>query len=432
MKQKNTFAVTLMLGLIFLACEEKAPDKIVFGQAVSLSGSWAQTNLLTTEPVYRMWIEELNKDGGLYIQKYGKKIPVELLQYDDESDIDKMKTQLTKLILEDKVDFLLPPISTAFLHEAATIANKYGYILMGGAGGAIKLKEVIAGLPYFFNVLNFADTQMPVMADLLEEVGVESVAILMVDDLHGVEYAATLVPELAIRNIDVVMVKSYQESDPNVGDVIAEAITEADALEADAFIGFTYPVGTFTGLGVAMAMNYNPKLLHFNVGPNFANFPEAMGGDAMVEGIMVPGAWTGESAEGLPAFEEKFNKRWGDGDEPTPIDYWGTAAYYAGCQFFQQAIEKAGSLDQAEIRDIMATNTFDTVMGPIKFEKGMMVGYVGQMGQWQDGVYEVIGPEDQRTADPIYPKPPWPEGEGDDTDSDTDTDTNDAEPDAGN
>ncbi|GAH51315.1 unnamed protein product, partial [marine sediment metagenome] len=32
----------------------------------------------------------------------------------------------------------------------------------------------------------------------------------------------------------------------------------------------------------------------------------------------------------------------------------------------------------------------------------------GQVGQWQDGVYEVIGPADKATADAIYPKPPFP------------------------
>ena len=32
----------------------------------------------------------------------------------------------------------------------------------------------------------------------------------------------------------------------------------------------------------------------------------------------------------------------------------------------------------------------------------------GQIGQWQNGVIEVIDPGDKRTAAPVYPKPPWP------------------------
>ena len=48
---------------------------------------------------------------------------MELNQYDDESDVTKMKSQLERLILEDKVDFLLPPVGTTFLLEAAPIAG---------------------------------------------------------------------------------------------------------------------------------------------------------------------------------------------------------------------------------------------------------------------------------------------------------------------
>jgi branched-chain amino acid transport system substrate-binding protein len=437
MRTKIGFVGLWLLALLITgACDEKAPDKIVFGQAVSLSGARADLNMMTTEPIYQMWIDEINDDGGLYIEKYDKKIPVELMQYDDESDIEKMKSQLTRLILEDKVDFLFPPTGTEFLHEAAIIANKYGYILMGGAGGAIKLKEIIAGLPYFFNVLNFADTQMPVFAEILEELDVENVAILMVDDLHGVEYTATLTPLLALAGIDVKMIKAYREDDPDIADTIAAVLMEADALDVDAFISFSYPTGSFTTIGVAQAMGYNPKLFHLNLGPNWSTFPDMFGGFEGVEGVMGPGAWNSASADGVAAFEEKFVKKWSKGDTPIPLDYWGHLFYYAGCQFFQQAVEKAGTLDHSKIRDIMATTTFETIMGPVKFESGMMVGYVGQMGQWQDGVFEVIGPTEDRTADPIYPKPEWPEGEpgtDDDTDTDTETETehDTSSPDAG-
>jgi hypothetical protein len=56
----------------------------------------------------------------------------------------------------------------------------------------------------------------------------------------------------------------------------------------------------------------------------------------------------------------------------------------------------------------MATETFDTAMGPMKFENGINVTHPGQIGQWQDGVFEVVAPPDKRTAEPIYPKPEWP------------------------
>lgn len=413
MKRNLIFVVFVVIGAVCLAaCDEEAPDKIVFGQVTSLTGYLTDINKLTTGPAYKLWIEDVNRDGGLYIEKYGKKIPIELLQYDDQSDVEIMKTQLDRLILEDKVDFLLPPVSTGMLFEAAPIANRYGYIMIGGAGGAIKLKEIISGLPYFFNALNFGDTQMPVLAEIMAEVGVERVAIMMIDDLHGVEYTATLTPLLAQLGIDVVMIKTYLESatEEEMGNAIVAAMMEADALEADAFLGFTYPAGSFTAAGAAMAIGYSPKLFHLNVGSSFASFRDAFGA-AAVEGIMGPGAWNAKSSPGAGEFEQRFMQRWGGGDDPISVDYWGHLVYYASCQALQQAIEKAGSLDHNKIREILSTETFDTLMGPVKFEKGMMVGHVGQMGQWQNGVFEVIDPaSDNRTAAPIYPKPAWPAG----------------------
>jgi hypothetical protein len=34
--------------------------------------------------------------------------------------------------------------------------------------------------------------------------------------------------------------------------------------------------------------------------------------------------------------------------------------------------------------------------------------YAGQIGQWQNGIPQVIDPGDKRTKPPIYPKQPWP------------------------
>jgi branched-chain amino acid transport system substrate-binding protein len=390
-------------AFVLCSCIDKeAPETIVIGQVTSLTGPQAEGVQSTTGPIHEMWIEEINKKGGLYIKDYDKKIPVEYLKYDDESDIDKMKSLLKKMMLEDKVHFVLPPWSTTFHYEAALLTNQYGYILVGGAGSAIKLKEIISGLPYFFSVLNHADTQMPAFADILEETGVKRVGILFVDVLFGIEYTATIVPELGLRDIDVVMLRDYHYLDPDIATVLADTMSEAMDLEVDAFLGFTYPDASFPAPGVAMELGFNPKVFSLAVGPSYAAFRDAYGNEA-VEGIIGPGAWNTKTSKEAKVFAEKFIKRWDQ--EP---EYWGHLSYYSSLQFFEQAIEKAGTLDQAEIREIMSTSTFDTAMGPMKFENGINVASTGDMGQWQDGIFEVIGPDDKRTADTLFPKPEWP------------------------
>jgi hypothetical protein len=35
---------------------------------------------------------------------------------------------------------------------------------------------------------------------------------------------------------------------------------------------------------------------------------------------------------------------------------------------------------------------------------------MGNVGQWQDGIFEVIDRSDKATSDPIVPKSAWPKG----------------------
>jgi branched-chain amino acid transport system substrate-binding protein len=370
-------------------------DTIVFGQVTSLSGPNAVGVDSTTGPVHEMWIADVNAAGGIYVEEYGKQMPIELIQYDDQSDIGTMTQLLERLILEDQVDFLLPPWSTAFMFAAAPIANQHEYILIGGAGGAVQLKEMIHDLPYYFQVISFADTQMPALADILEELGVESVAIIFIGDLHGIEYSGVLVPELGLRGIDVKMVKEYP---PNPTD-LSPMLKEAEALEVDAFIGFTYPPATFLATGQAIELGIDFDVFYLNVVTFSPDYRDAFG--PLSEGMMGGGAWNGKTSDLAQEFLDHYIDF--HGKEP---DYWGSIFYYSSLQHLQQAIEDAGTLDQRVIRDYLATETYDTYLGPYHYENQFFRDHPGQIGQWQNGVFEVVNPGDTRTAPPII-KPAW-------------------------
>jgi hypothetical protein len=46
----------------------------------------------------------------------------------------------------------------------------------------------------------------------------------------------------------------------------------------------------------------------------------------------------------------------------------------------------------------------------MKFDKlRFNMTHPGEIGQWQNGSWEIIDPGNKRTAAPIYPKPAWPE-----------------------
>ncbi|MBN2122853.1 MAG: amino acid ABC transporter substrate-binding protein [Deltaproteobacteria bacterium] len=393
------FAIWVMFFALLAATPPAAycKDKIVIGQAVSLSGPLATSNAVVSSPYYDLWVKDVNADGGIYVKELGKKLPVELLLYDDKSDIGTMTRLVEKLILEDKVDFILPPWGTANLFAAAPIANKYGYILIGGAGGAEKLKDL--RLPYFFQSLNFSEAQVPVLADILVELGVKRVAMINHEDLHGVEYSGSAAPEFAKRGMDVVMKKSY----PMGVKDLSSLLKQSQSLKVDAFIGFSYPDECMLITGQAIELGINFRVFALSVGPAFLFYKNAFGQET-VEGVIGGGAWNAKSSPGAKAFAEHFQEVTG---EPMG-NYWGSIYFYSAMQHFRQAVEKAGTLDQKKIRDVMAKEKFETALGPFWYDKRQIsANHPGEIGQWQNGIFEVIDPGKKRTASPIV-KPDWP------------------------
>jgi branched-chain amino acid transport system substrate-binding protein len=389
--------VVVILFFVNAAEAKQGKDKIVIGQAVSLSGPLAVSNAVVSAPYYDLWVKDVNAEGGIYVKEYGKKLPVELLMYDDKSDRGTMTRLLEKLILEDKVDFILPPWGTGNLYAAALIANKYKYILIGGAGGAEKLKNL--RLPYFFQSLNFSESQVPILPDIFNELGVKRVAMISHEDLHGVEYSTMAAPELARREIEVVMKKTY----PMGVKDLSLLLKKAKSANVDAFVGFSYPDECMLITGQAIQLGINFKVFALSVGPAFTFYRNAFGAKT-VEGVIGGGAWNPKSSPGARKFAEHFKEVTGK----EMGNYWGSIYFYSAMQHFKQAVEKAGTLDQAKIRAVMATEKFDTALGPFWYdERQISVNHPGEWGQWQNGVFEVIDPGAKRTAAPIA-KPAWP------------------------
>jgi branched-chain amino acid transport system substrate-binding protein len=403
-------------GMIASACaaqatptEEPTPeptpmpekDKILVGMARPLSGPLAVIGDSAFRPVYEKWVEEVNAEGGIHVEEYGKKLPIELLVYDDTSDVGTMTRLTEKLIVEDKVDFLWPACGTSFVYAQAPIANKYEYILITAEGGGTTITPMLPTMPYVFIGLSFSDWyELPVLADLLGEKGAKTAYISYIADLHGIEYSAVAGIEFPKKGIEVVGLKSLP---PDIKD-LSPVINQAKASEADVFCCFAYPDQIMPATGTSIELGYNPKAWVGGPGVNFGFYQAAFG--PMVEGIIGFTTFARKSSPELNAFADKLYE-----GMPVEIqDWWGHPLYWASLEFWKAAIEKAGTLDQKAVRDVIATETFDTILGPTWFENGLLAkdAHPGEIGQWVNGVFEVIGPKDKATAEMIYPKPEWP------------------------
>jgi branched-chain amino acid transport system substrate-binding protein len=376
-------------------------DKILVGMSRPLSGWNAVIGDSAFRPVYETFVAEVNADGGVYVEEYGKKLPIELLVYDDKSDVGTMTTLTEKLIVEDKVDFLWPASGTSFLFAQAPIANKYNYLLITAEGGASSLRDMLPSLPYVFVTLSFSDWyQMPVFADLLADKGAKTAYVTYIADLHGIEYSGVAGIEFPKKGVEIVGIKSLP---PDIKD-LSPVIKDAMASEADVFCCFGYPDQIMPAIGTSAELGYNPKVWIGGPGVNFGFFHTAFG--PLVEGVT---GWTSFSPKQSDAAKALADKLWGGKPEDVQ-DPWGHPLYWAGLEIWKQAIEQTGTLDQTKIRDLIAAEKFNTVLGETWFDKGLLSkdAHKGEVGQWVNGVYEVVGPKEHATAEFVYPKPPWP------------------------
>lgn len=381
------------------ALADDAPETIRIGYAISLSGPYAPGAESTTWSQYKLWQEDVNKDGGIYLSKYGKKVPVEFIAYDDRSQIEEAIRLTEKLILDDKVDLVLPPWGTTTNMAVAPVLNKYKYPALHWTSGSDTVKKFSERWPYsFFPLVHPTEAVTPLAQFLAEKKKAGEIegriAILAVADQLGTELNNAMTKIAAENGLEIVYNKTYPLG---VSDLSAQ-INEIKALNPDAFFGFSYPTDTFMITEQSIINGFNPKLFYTTIGTPFPAF-KAKFGDK-VQGIIGYGGLD-IKAPGHAEYQERhmamFNR---------PAEA-GAAGNYATLQILQKAIEDAGEIDREKIRDNIANGTFQTVIGEFRFENQITVN-PWAAGQWQDGTYVGIFPKDRPNAhEVIFPKPAW-------------------------
>ena len=104
-------ALALLLGMV-AGCggpaTPPAPEKIKLGLTISISGDFAFGAETEQLRAFEYWFEEVEQKGGIFVPKYEKRIPIEVIMYDDQSEPSKTVQFAEKLMLEGEVDWLLP------------------------------------------------------------------------------------------------------------------------------------------------------------------------------------------------------------------------------------------------------------------------------------------------------------------------------------
>jgi branched-chain amino acid transport system substrate-binding protein len=381
--------------LALLAAAVAAPvfaQDIRIGYAISRTGPFAIGAQITQEPNYIMWAEQVNAAGGLNVG--GKKRRIELIGFDDRSEVETMLRTYEKLMGSDKVDLILPPWGTGTNFALMPLAQRHRYPMLSCTATGRKLLSLKN--PYFFPLLQQPDVMMEALATFLKARGTTSAAVIHVDELFGLEQFAALEKAFKEKGIQIVEKKSYPIGVKDLQSVLRDIKDK----NPGAFVALSYPPDTFLITGQAKALAFNPSAFYAAVGTAFPFYRDKMG-TATVEGVMGLGTWNPKSGPAAKAYFDAHVARWKK--EP---DRWASAHCWAGLQILQQAVEKVG-LDRAKIRAHIASAEFDTIIGKIRFRNGENVSTPGVVSQWQNGEFEVVWPPQNATAPSLFPKPSW-------------------------
>ena len=112
--------MTLVSGVVWAADR----TEIRIGTPLPVTGILAG-GTLEQKWAYEQAVADINKEGGIFVKQYGKKLPVKLIIADAESDPGKAVAATERLIKVDKVDVILSGFTTNHVIPTCMTADKY-------------------------------------------------------------------------------------------------------------------------------------------------------------------------------------------------------------------------------------------------------------------------------------------------------------------
>ena len=400
MHERYAYIAAAVAVAIGWAQPSQAQDTIKIGWAISKTGPFAAGANVTTLPNYQVWVKDVNDAGGIMLKSLGKKLKIEVIEYDDRSNSEEMIKAIERLATQDKVDFILPPWSTGLNLAVAPVLNKYGYPHLAVTANSNRALEMTKRWPNLSFWLGLPSELVDGLVDLMPtmrkagKIG-DKVALVAVGDQFGIEQSTAAREGLKKAGFNLVYDKSYPLGTQDLQPVVKEAM----AAGPDSFIAFSYPPDTIGLTDQSKILGFNPKVFYVGVGTAFPLFKGKFGPSA--EGIMGIG---GSNAD-LPGIKWYIqHHKQVIGREP---DRWASPITYASLQVLQQAIERVGKIDRAAVIKEINEGEFETIIGKVKLVNGLYKG-VWAVGQWQGNDFYAVAPIKQTGARAvIVPKPAW-------------------------
>jgi branched-chain amino acid transport system substrate-binding protein len=378
-----------------------AEDAITIGFTASQTGP-LNVDSLGQQRGYEFWRDEVNAAGGLNVG--GKKYKVNFVSYDDQSVGGRVQQLYTRLVVQDKADFLFSPYSSGLTAPATVISEQYGKVMI--VSGGAEEKPFLLGNKHLFMVITSATHYLSgAVAALKEKNPHAKVAIVYSDDPFSKTVCAAAAQRAKDLGLDVVMNESYAPSTTDFGPIVNKIISS----NADAFLGGGHYSDGATLARQMYDQKANMKWVSILVAPADDKFGEL---SAAALGITVPSQWEVQvsykpqfgptTADFVKAYTAKFNAK---------PDYHSASGYTSGA-ILQRAVEQAQSIDPEKVTEALNGTDVTTFFGRNKFmtdpgHHGLQAAHEMVLAQWQkvEGKpgRQVVWPTAAQSAPLIYP-----------------------------
>ena len=398
MKLIHTVAVTLLT--LILAASGSA-QTITIGFTVSRTGSM---NVEAMEQLhgFELWRDKVNTAGG--IKAGSKGYQVKFVSYDDESNPQRVQQLYTRLVTQDKANFLFGPYSSGLTASAAIVSEQSGRIMLTTAA---EEKTYALGNRYLFQVISPAHEYLASALDVLKSRDPNSRLALVYADESFATAVATATRAYAQKlGLKIIFDERYAPDTTDFGPIIDKIV----AAKATALVGGGHYADGATLARQIYAHKLGLEFIALLVAPDSVQFAQL--GQA-ANGVTGPSQW-----EPQTSFQTQIGPSSADFTRAYQAKYGAAAGYraaeaYAAGLILQHAIEQAGSLDVDKVAAAMNATGLTTFFGRCKFatepnRHGQQLAHTMILEQWQQGSSgklekQVVWPDAVKSAAIIFP-----------------------------
>jgi branched-chain amino acid transport system substrate-binding protein len=392
-------ALLLVSGSLFASGQSGTaePEVIKIGASVSLSGNLARFGNMVKSG-YELWAEQVNAQGG--IQVGDKKLPVEIVYYDDQSDNQTSAKLTEKLITQDKVKFLLGPFGSGPTFATTAIAEKYNLVTIATLANATNIYD-----RGFQNVYAVLAPATRIFASFIDMLAVQSprprkVAIIYPNDNFPGAVARGAEAYAKEKGFEVVYIEEYTKGVKDLSSTILKIKNSG----AEVLMGSGYLEEAILTVRQLNEQKVDLKAIGFTTGPELKDFTDNLGEDANnifgVSWWMPQMNYSDDLFGSASDYADLYAGKFGEG-----LSYQAAAASQGGL-LLQLAIEKAGSLETDKVREALRSYGGSTFWGPTRWDaSGQNMAGATVTFQIQDGEIKTVFPPEAGQADPVYPMP---------------------------